>query len=256
VPGDPHGEVGLELVPVCVDRVSPLEDGDSFPKGDGRAECEAGVLDGEGAGYVDDLSKGVDVRRGDVGEDGGHWLIAGELSVWSVEEGVACISGVGLLDGGWVDGIRGAGAEEAGVVLTVAAGLECEYEGAFDGEGDAVFDIIIVLFVVVVVGQPTLWGGVGGDAGGARAVLGAAPGDASAHSWVWATSCGGVGVVAGGGCFLRHCGCFVGCDVGESKMGVFGRSGFPCYIPVCLLLRAPVAVGLAVRAWPVWPGAA
>jgi hypothetical protein len=256
VPGDPHGEVGLELVPVCVDRVGPLEDGDPFPKGDGRAECEAGVLNGEGTGYVDDLSKGVDVRRGDVGEDGGHWLVTGKLSVRPVEESVARVSGVGLLDGGRVDGIRGTGAEEAGVVLVVAAGLVCEYEGALDGEGDAVFDVIIVLVVVVVVGWPTLWGGVGGDAGGAGVVLGAASGDTSAHSWVWATSCGGVGVVAGGGRFLRHCGCFVGCDVGESKVGVFGRSGSPRYIPVYPLPRAPVVVGLVVRAWPVWPGAA
>jgi hypothetical protein len=138
---------------------------------------------------------------------------------------------------------------------TVAAGLVCKDEGAFDWEGNAVVEVVVEMIVFLSVGGPVLWCGVGGDAGGAGAVLGAASGDTSVHPWVWGTSRAAVGIVAGGGGVLRHCEHFIGCDMGWSKVLVFGCSRSRHYISVSLLLQAPEVMGFAVPRWPVWPGA-
>jgi hypothetical protein len=83
-PSHLHGVVGFQLVVVGVDQECPLEDGDPFPEGGGHGEHDAGVLDGEGASYVDKSLKGFDSWRGDVGEDGGPGLVPDELSIQAV----------------------------------------------------------------------------------------------------------------------------------------------------------------------------
>jgi hypothetical protein len=256
VPGHLHGIVSLQLACIGVDWECPLEDSDSLPEGDGCGKGDASVLDGEGAGDVNELLEGLNGWQGDMGKDGGPWLVLDKLSVQAIEEGVAHVLDGGLLNAGGVDGVGGAGVEEVSMSLVVATDLVGEDEGAFNQEGDAVVEVVVEVVILPGVGRPVLWGGVGGDAGGAGVGLGAASGDVSTHSWVWGTPGGSASIVAGGGSVLRHCGCFIGCNVGGSKVLVFGHSRSHHYISGSPLPQALGVMGFAVPPWLVWLGVA
>jgi hypothetical protein len=183
VPGPLHGVVSFQLVPVHVDRVYPLEDGDLFPEGDGCCEGDAGILDGEGAGDVDKLLEGLYHWWSNVVKDSGPWLIADELSIWVIEEGIASVVDDGLLDDSRVDGVWGAGADEVGM-SHVAVDLMGEDEGALDQEGDTVVTVVVEVVIVSGAVRPVKVGSMSSDVGGSEVYLGALSGSASVHSRV------------------------------------------------------------------------